>query len=131
VVTSPGMRRPAEDGSGSVLAVAIAAVVFLLLGLLVPLYRGLEEKVALAGAADAAALAAADAAAGAVAGPACAAAARVVAANRGRLTLCRVQQQTVTVVVSGALLGLPITASARAGPPPQEDRHGIRLQRSD
>ena len=113
------------------LAVAVAGAAILLLGALVPLYRGLEEKVGLAAAADAGALAAADAVSGAIAGPACDAAARVIAANRGTLSGCRVRGQTVTVVVSGTVLGLPIAATARAGPPPQGDRHGVRLQHSD
>lgn len=72
------------------------------------------------GAADASALAAADVAVGIVPGFACEQAAAVASANGARLAQCETDGLIVTVVASRPFLGLTITATATAGPPPDE-----------
>lgn len=70
-------------------------------------------------AADAAALAAADASSGAVSGIPCDRAAEAAARNGATLLACSVDawDGVATVTVGASALGLPIRASARAGPP--------------
>jgi secretion/DNA translocation related TadE-like protein len=99
------------------LAVAIVACLVCLTAMLVPLYSVLATKQALAGAADAAALAAADVRVGLEPGQPCAVAARVVAANTGRLSSCAVDGLVVTVVVSASVGRFAVGVAATAGPP--------------
>ena len=106
-----------ERGSGSLLAVAIVGGVALVAFTVVPLYMGLSARVVVGGAADAAALAAADVAAGISPGDPCVIAGSVAGENRSRLTACEVDGLVVTVSTSAAFLGLPLRASATAGPP--------------
>ncbi len=123
--------RHADEGAGSVLVLAVAATALLLVGMLVPLYMALAAKRAVAGAADAAALAAADALAGAVPGFPCEQAEQVTALNGASLTACDVAGSDVIVVAAGEVLGLPIQAVARAGPPPDRPRHARQVSGSD
>lgn len=71
----------------------------------------------LAGAADGAALAAADAASGAASGEPCARAAEVAVTADASVLSCEFDELTVTVTVSGVFAGIPVAATARAGPP--------------
>jgi len=104
--------------SGSVATTAVAAGLLALTGTALPAYGALAARQAVAGAADAAALAAADVAVGILPGSPCEAAAAVAGANRAALTSCAADGLIVTVTVSRTLLGIPVTATATAGPPP-------------
>lgn len=106
-----------DRGSGSVLAVALGGVIVAIALVVVPLYMGLSARAAVSGAADAAALAAADTAAGISPGDPCSIASAVAAANRSKLGACQVDGLVITVVTSATFLGLPLRASATAGPP--------------
>lgn len=68
--------------------------------------------------ADAAALAAADAASGAVRGVPCERATEVAASASASIVSCDVDGLIATVSVSAPFGMLPVSASARAGPPP-------------
>jgi secretion/DNA translocation related TadE-like protein len=112
-----GLGLGLDQGSGTILTIAIlGAVVALTLGA-IPTYMGLAARQALTGAADAAALAAADAASGAVAGVPCERASRLATANDGRLDACRIDGYVVTVEVSRTVIGIRVSAIATAGPP--------------
>jgi secretion/DNA translocation related TadE-like protein len=111
------MRLVGDDGSGSILAIAILGGVGAALTLLVPLYAGLGIRESVADAADAAALAAADVAAGLSPGSPCSVAAEVAAANNARFERCAVDGLVVTVSTSDGFLGISLQASATAGPP--------------
>ena len=106
-----------ERGSGSVLALAIVGVIASIAVLVVPLYMGLSARASVSGAADASALAAADVAAGISPGDPCVIAGAVAAANKSKLDGCEVDGLVITVVTSATFLGLPLRASATAGPP--------------
>lgn len=110
------MSPDGEAGSAVVL-VAIGAAACSLALAVIALGGGLVQRERIVGAADAAALAAADAGSGAVAGTPCVLAARVASANGGRLVQCEVDGAVATVRVAGAALGMPLEATARAGPP--------------
>ena len=114
-----------ERGAGSVLAVAVVAAVLCITMMLVPLYSVLAKKQAMAGAADAAALAAADVRVGLDPGEPCAVAARVAAANRARLSSCKVDGLVVTVAVTATIAGFSVGVAATAGPPAREDAQHI------
>lgn len=113
--------RNRERGSGSALTVALIGGVMAIALLAVPLYMGLATRQAVAGSADAAALAAADIAAGILPGYPCEAAETVASANDTALVACEVDGLVVTVEVSRAILGVPVSARATAGPPPAND----------
>jgi secretion/DNA translocation related TadE-like protein len=100
-----------------VLAVALvtALVVFGIAG--VSLAVALSARQRVIGAADLAALAAADAASGAISGLPCEVAAGVLSGNGSALASCRADGLVVTVDASGSFAGIPIRASATAGPP--------------
>lgn len=109
-----------DDGSGSVLAVAIVAAMLAVTGLSLPLYATSVVRQSAILAADAAALAAADAASGAVAGYPCARAEQAAALNGAELTGCDVDGLVVTVDVRRFYLAFDIDdARSRAGPPAQ------------
>ena len=113
------MTAPAgERGSGSVLAVGLIAAITVLTAVLVPLYSALAERSAVGVAADAAALAAADVAVGLAPGVPCEVAARVAAANGASVVACAVDGLVVTVRVGRSAVGVAVTATATAGPPP-------------
>ncbi len=108
----------AETGAGGVLALALVGATILLAGLTLPIGAVLAGKQRAISAADAAALAAADVAVGIVAGFPCEAAASVAESNGARLAACEVDGLVATVSVTAGVAGLPVTASATAGPPP-------------
>ncbi len=105
-----------ERGAGSILAIALLAAILACLTLVIPFSSALIVRASVIGAADASALAAADVAVGIVPGIPCATAASVATANRAHLQECQVDGVIVTVRVSAAILGFPVTATATAGP---------------
>ncbi len=107
-----------ESGAGTILMVGLVATILVLTALVIPLYWALSVRHALAGAADAAALAAADTASGLVPGYPCDNAERLAAANDAHIEECAVDGRIVTVTASRRILGILVTASATAGPPP-------------
>ena len=107
-----------ERGSGSLLTIAIGGATVVLTALALPLYIGLSARHSIAAAADASALAAANVASGLFAGYPCEQASTVAAANGVDLDRCDVDGMVVTVGVSAAILGIPVTVMATAGPPP-------------
>jgi len=107
-----------ECGAGTILMVGLIATVVALTALVIPLYWALSVKHALAGAADAAALAAADTTSGLIAGYPCDNAVRLAVANDANLEECTVDGRIVTVTASRRILGILVTTSATAGPPP-------------
>jgi secretion/DNA translocation related TadE-like protein len=109
-----------DRGSGSLSVVALGGAVATLTALALPLYIGLAERHSIASAADAAALAAANVASGLFVGYPCAKAATVAAANTTEITRCEIDGLIVTVGVTGAVLGIPVTVVATAGPPRTE-----------
>ena len=124
-------RGRGDAGAGSVLVLAVVAVTVLLCGLLVPLYTAIAAKRVVAAGADAAALAAADALSGAVPGFPCEVADRAASAVGTVLERCGTEADTAVVTVSLPILGMPVEASARAGPPPVPDRHATQSPGSD
>ncbi|GAB2519107.1 Rv3654c family TadE-like protein [Paramicrobacterium agarici] len=110
-------RLANERGAASVLAIALVAATLIAVGILAPLCSVYAARQAVAGAADAAALAAADTASGLVAGVPCEAARRAADLNGAALDDCSVEGLVALVRVSTTVLGLPVAASARAGPP--------------
>jgi len=109
-----------ERGSGTVLAVALIGCLMAVTLAVVPLYRVLAIRQAVAGAADAAALAAADVAAGYAAGYPCEMAEHVASANNSRLDSCTVDGLIATVTTAREFAGFSVTSTATAGPPPGE-----------
>lgn len=121
----------AEQGSGTVLAIAIIAVLMLLLGLVVLLSSVAAAKVEATRAADLAALAAADTARGLHQGDPCSVAAEVTAANDLSLSDCSIggEYETEVHVTVQAPIDIPGIAArlnmpelhaehtSRAGPP--------------
>lgn len=116
----PGVRSQVreERGAGTILMVGLVATVIALTALVIPLYWALSVKHALAGATDAAALAAADTASGLIAGFPCTNAERLAVANDAHIEECAVDGRIVTVTASRRILGILVTTSATAGPPP-------------
>jgi len=109
--------RVSDRGAGTVIVVALVAVVasagFTVLGAAHALARGQQ----LSAAADAAALAAGDVLLGWVAGDPCAVAQHIAAAHSARLAECVSEGLTVRVRVEASILGLTVERSARAGAP--------------
>ncbi|MBG6213287.1 MAG: hypothetical protein LH475_12650 [Cryobacterium sp.] len=106
-----------ESGAGSILALALLAATVLLTTLVVTILGLLVVGRSVANAADAAALAAADTASGAIAGYPCDAADAVATLNETAATGCTVTALIASVSVRRRVLGIDISASARAGPP--------------
>lgn len=104
--------------SGSVVTVAIATGLVALTATTLPVMSALVARQTVSGAADAAALAAADVAVGLVGGFPCETASRVAAANGAGVDSCEVDGLVATVTVSRGILGIGVTATATAGPPP-------------
>lgn len=113
---SAGLRD--ERGSGAVLGVGVLALVAALVLAALPLGRILAARQTLIGAADAAALAAADIASGRMPGVPCEAAAAIAGRLDVALEECVLEGDVARVVVAAEVGGLPLRASARAGPPP-------------
>ena len=110
-------RMAAEEGSGSILAVAILGVVLLATSAIVPLAAVVSARRVVAGAADSAALAGASILAGISAGSACDSAAGVARANGATLAECTVEGQVISVRLHSVVLGFSMSAEAVAGPP--------------
>jgi secretion/DNA translocation related TadE-like protein len=106
-----------ERGAGSVLVLVVVAACVTVSLLVIPIYRGAVTKRLVANAADAAALAAADVAIGIVPGVPCEAASTAAVLNGARLSECVLSGAVATVTVESFLLGMPVRARARAGPP--------------
>jgi secretion/DNA translocation related TadE-like protein len=105
-----------DEGSGSLLGVAIIGSLAGVVLMTLPLYMGLGARESVARAADASALAGADVAAGISPGVPCAVARSLATANRVLLAGCDVDGLIVTVTIRASVLGLPLVASASAGP---------------
>jgi secretion/DNA translocation related TadE-like protein len=104
-----------ESGAGSVLVVALIAVVafagLTLIGAAQALVRGQQVSAG----ADSAALAAADVLLGWVAGEPCVVAQQVAEAHSARLVECVSTGLTVQVRVEASIFGVTVSRSARAG----------------
>ncbi|MFB2586891.1 Rv3654c family TadE-like protein [Herbiconiux liukaitaii] len=109
-----------EEGSGSVAGVAVVAFASVLLCGVAVIGGAVAELEQLRGAADAGALAAADAASGRIAGVPCELVAAVAQRLDAAVSRCTAAEAgVVEVVLTRPILGIPIDAAARAGPPPQ------------
>jgi secretion/DNA translocation related TadE-like protein len=106
-----------DRGSGSVLALAVVALLAVLMLSAVGVGAALAHRQRVIAAADAGALAAADTALGIHPGVPCEQAARVVAAHGATLAACEVEGVVATVSASARVAGVLVTAQARAGPP--------------
>ncbi|RWZ46282.1 hypothetical protein ELQ90_14575 [Labedella phragmitis] len=109
-----------DHGSASVMAIGILAVAVIGTTAVGAVGLATTARVGLAGAADAAALAGADTLAGFASGDPCLIAAQAADLNAADLESCIVSGSDVEVVVGGVVLGVPVTARAKAGPPPEE-----------
>ena len=105
-------------GASVLTAGALGAAAILAVGLAAVCGAGVQSQRA-AGIADAAALAAADALAGFAAGEPCVRSSRVASAQGATVSACDIDGLVVTVSIS-LPAGLPVAATARAGPPPAE-----------
>lgn len=111
------MRGERGAASTAVLGVLCASLGVTLV--LMTVLAGLVQRQRVVSAADHAALAAADTSSGLVAGVVCERAAEAAARNGAELARCDPGgNSTVTVEVRSSYLGIPLTAVARAGPPP-------------
>jgi len=107
-----------QRGAGTLLMVGLVATVIAIAALVIPLYWALSVRHALSAATDAAALAAADTASGLVGGYPCENAALLAHVNDAHIEECTVDGRIVTVTASRRILGILVTTSATAGPPP-------------
>ena len=114
-MTLTGVRG--EQGSGSLLALAITGAVVAASTLLVSVLSVLAVGQTVRNAADAAALAAADTASGAVAGIPCDAAREAANLNDAELDGCALDGLIASVTVSRSVGGFELSSTARAGPP--------------
>ena len=114
-----GMRTRlyTENGSGSVLAIAVIGALLALVCTLLPLLAGFVASQSVGGAADAAALAAADVASGLIPGVPCVMAQRAAELSGAHLDSCDLDGVVATVRVSRTVAGMLAQARARAGPP--------------
>jgi len=119
------VRHPSDEhGSGSVLALAVVAAMLVLAGVVLPAVAALATRQLAANAADAAALATADTASGLVPGIPCENAQNAARMNGTSIVTCSVGGSAssagleATVTVERTVMGIPVTATARAGPPP-------------
>ncbi len=106
-----------ERGAGSVLGLALVLGIVSLTVCGLGAYAALPAKHALQAAADSAALTAANAASGRIQGYPCTLAEETAGLNGAALESCDLDGLEVTVYVSGTVLGIPVSAAARAGPP--------------
>jgi secretion/DNA translocation related TadE-like protein len=97
-----------------------------MIALLVPLFIGLALRASVEGTADASALAAADVASGIFPGSPCEVATTVARGNGASVTACDVDGLVVTVVVKVSFWGIPLVATATAGPPQSGNELGDR-----
>lgn len=135
-MSAGGQQSWPERGAGSILAIAVLGATVLLTTLVVSTLALLAVGRSVATAADAAALAAADTASGAIAGYPCPAANAVAALNEAAVTRCAVAGLIASVSVKRTVLGIELSASARAGPPsefamPETAPHKTQPTRGD
>jgi len=104
-----------DRGAGSVLVVALVAMVASAGLVVLGAAHALVREQHLTAAADAAALAAGDVLLGWVAGDPCAVAQRVAEAHSARLVECVSEGLTVRVRVEASILAVTVSRSARAG----------------
>jgi secretion/DNA translocation related TadE-like protein len=107
-----------DSGAGTVLVVALVGGVCAVSLTLIPLSSVLVAKQRVQSAADASALAAADVAAGAAPGEPCVVAASVASGNGATLSKCVLDGLVATVRVRDTALGMTVSGTATAGPPP-------------
>ncbi|QWT24920.1 flp pilus-assembly TadE/G-like family protein [Subtercola sp. PAMC28395] len=107
-----------DRGSGSVITLAVIAVLMAVVGLVLAVSTALSEKGQLRADAESAALAAADTESGAVGGYPCENAARAAELGGSELTECTVEGVAAKVEVTRTIWGVSVTVRARAGPPP-------------
>ena len=115
-MSAPRTALVDDTGSGSVLAVAIAATAAALTALMVCLVVALGVKHQVAADADSAALAAADVASGWAPGYPCVVARMSVERSGSALQACAVDGLFATVTASRLIWGVDFAATARAGP---------------
>jgi secretion/DNA translocation related TadE-like protein len=118
-MSAGGQQSDSEQGAGSILAIAVLGATVLLTILVVSTFALLAVGRSVANAADSAALAAADTASGAIAGYPCPAADAIATLNEVAVTRCVVAGLIASVSVTRTVLGIELSASARAGPPPE------------
>jgi secretion/DNA translocation related TadE-like protein len=106
-----------DRGSGGTLALAVLALIAVLALAVVGVGVALAARQRVVAAADAGALAAADTALGIYPGVPCQAAAEVVEAHGAVLSECRIEGVVATITASASFAGIPMSVSARAGPP--------------
>lgn len=111
------MRAKDEHGAGSVLVLGVVGAVLTVTAALVPVLAVLVHSQSAANAADAAALAAADAVTGAVPGDPCGLARTVARRNGAHVVACEIVDAEASITVELHVLGLEVSARARAGPP--------------
>lgn len=111
------MRVRPDDGSGGVLALALIALLTVVTLAVVAVGSALAARQRVIAAADAGALAAADTALGIHPGLPCAVAEAVVAAHGVGLAACELEGVVATIEVRAVVLGMPVDARSRAGPP--------------
>jgi secretion/DNA translocation related TadE-like protein len=111
-------RLTSDAGAGGVLALAIVAATLVCALAVAALGSALVVRQRLVAAADAAALAAADTLLGVVPGDPCTRARELAEAHRVGLEVCTVAGAEARITVGSSVLGLPVSAEARAGPAP-------------
>ncbi|SDH77841.1 hypothetical protein [Agrococcus jejuensis] len=116
-------RLASERGAGAVLALAIVAAAVVAAGVTLGACGLVVASARVDAAADAAALSAADAAAGWASDDPCTRAGMVAAANGATVVACSLEGLTATIVAADAG-GLPVRATAVAGPPDEERDDG-------
>lgn len=112
-----------EQGSGTILVIALVLIVLVLTGVVVLLVQATVGSAKAATAADLAALAGADAARDLIVGEPCAVATEVATRNHAVLVNCSVSGAEADIVDVQTRVDLPAplgpaSARARAGPPP-------------
>ncbi|WP_343886438.1 Rv3654c family TadE-like protein, partial [Subtercola frigoramans] len=108
-----------DRGSGSVITLAVIAVLMAVVVLVLAVSTALSEKGQLRADAESAALAAADTASGAVAGFPCENAATASGLGGSEVTACTVEGLIAKVTVTRTIWGVTVTVHARAGPSPE------------
>ena len=109
--------RERDEGSGTILGVAIIAATMCTTGLVVSAFAVLALQQSVHGAADAAALAAADTASGAIAGFPCEAAAQAATINGTSVSSCAIDGLIAEISVERAAGPFVLRSRSRAGPP--------------
>lgn len=106
-----------ERGAGTVLVLGVVGAIVALTAAVVPQLSVHVASMRAANAADAAALAAADAVSGAIPGIPCDLAAATATRNGATLESCTTDGPTASVRVGVTVIGIAVSARARAGPP--------------